>query len=77
MTFALLFQRETMSFAGMLFCHNYNTLRLRNSTYRQQISELTRTYPAQSDYASLRHPRCDMSANVRYLQSGTTEHVHL
>jgi hypothetical protein len=35
MMFALLFQREVMSFAGMFFCHNYNTLALSNAS--QQI----------------------------------------
>jgi len=27
MTFAFLFQTETISFAGMFICHNYNTIR--------------------------------------------------
>jgi hypothetical protein len=40
MMFALLFQREVMSFAGMLFCHNYNTLVLSNAS--QQIVKLLR-----------------------------------
>jgi len=34
--FVLLFQRETMNFAGMFICHNYNTIRRGKATSKGQ-----------------------------------------